>query len=148
MPPKPGLARRSTHLTSKRQEHPTASPPKHKSKRRKPSKKAATPSGEEDYDEIKDPSLITHPVAEHVHPSLANAWVIQPLNPMWFIFDSPTPTRQFKHSVSLDKTQDYPAHGKPPYANLMESELEEGHLMPFTPAAYKYVFNLIMSCLI
>lgn len=145
MPPKASQAvptRTSTRLAGKRRHELTPSPQKRRPKRRKQAQKSAPPDQDPEdlnYDKIEDSSLVTRPVAKHVHPSLSNAWVVQPLNPMWFIFDGPTPARQFKRGVPLDETKEYPVYSKPPYEDLTESEPEEGHLMPFAPAAHTYV---------
>ena len=152
MTSQPVQKRTSAHLTGKRTQRPPPSPPQRKTKRRrqgkKPTQAPIQESEEEDlnedkeYEKIDEPSRVTHLVPALVHASLSDAWIIQPLNPMWFIFDGPSPARHFKRGVPYNEKADFPGYSKPPYNDLTEMEPKDSSLMPFAPVAYRCICDL------
>lgn len=91
------------------------------------------------YGKTTDPLLVTHPDERHIHMSMSESWKITKNHPMWFIFDAHSPARQFKRGVPFREDQDFPTYGKPPYADLTETDTDDPGLMPFSPCNYKYV---------
>ena len=147
----------STHLTGKQTQRPPPSPPQCKMKHRRQGKKSTQApiqeskeedlNKDEEYEKINEPSWVTHLVPALVHASLLDAWIIQPLTPMWFIFDGPSPARHFKCGIPYNKKAEFPGYSKPPYDDLTETKPKDNSLMPFAPVAYRCLsligFNLI-----
>ena len=147
-------SRRSARIAAGQSERaPTAQRPsevqrktKKTKKQTKKAKKAPPPApspeleeGDPEYGKLVDPSKIRCPVEHIVHPKLSQAWTVQQLNPMWFIFDSCTPARHFKRGVPFDEDQEFPAYGPEPYDDLTETDQPPDGLMPFAPILHTSV---------
>jgi hypothetical protein len=123
-----------------------SSPPKTRkkppAKKQKPVEKTREESIDpscDEYAEITDPALVTCPVNSCILPVNSDAWTVVSGNPMWFIFDSYSPARNFKRGMPFDENKDFPIYNKVSCDDLTETDDNPIMLMPFAPMAYKYV---------
>ena len=143
-------SRRSAWIAAVQSERaPTAQRPSEKKRKTKKAKKAPPPApsleleeGDLEYGKLVDPSKIRCPVENIVHPKLSQAWTVQQLNPMWFIFDSCTPARHFKRGMPFNEDQEFPAYSPEPYDDLTETDQPPDGLMPFAPILQNFDINV------
>ena len=103
--------------------------------------RTSTPPGSEseEDDAITDVEQVTGPVMSLVHDRMRKAWKVNPLNPMWLIFDAVNPVRTFKIDMPYDEDADFPVYGEDEVDNLTEVDEEPPGLMPYAPLDYRRV---------
>jgi hypothetical protein len=88
------------------------------------------------YEETIDPTALTIPVNEHVHSDLQRAWKINRCLPMWFVFDTVTPARQFKRGTYYLEEKSFADYGPEPWDDLTESDTGSPGWVPYKPRVY------------
>ena len=111
----------------------TRSKGKRGSKAARPRRKSPTPAPEDEYEDVTDVTEVTGPVDSMVNQSMVGGWKVNKDLPMWLIFDTVNPVRQFKRGMPYDDDVDFPAYGPPPWDDLTESEDPIIGPMPYAP---------------
>lgn len=104
---------------------------------RQPQSSTSPSSKPEEYEAITDVDRVTGPVLSLVHNQMRNAWKINPLNPMWLVFDAVNPVRTFKIDMPYDDNADFPVFALDEAYNLTEVDNEPPGLMPYEPIEYR-----------
>ena len=79
---------------------------------------------------------IVQPISRLVYPTLLNAWTINSLVNMCFVFDAISPARQFKRGILFDEDGTFPDYNNDDPGEVTETDVDPPGLMPFAPKEY------------
>lgn len=114
----------------------TTAPAQSKKKGKAPSKNAPASSQAEEYAAVTNVERVNSPVLSLVHKRMRNAWIINPLHPMWLIFDVTSPVRTSKVDMPFDKNTDLPAYDSDEADSLAKVDDEPTGPVPYVPTDY------------
>lgn len=100
-----------------------------------PARPKARPKGQHKW--TTNVNEVTGPVMSMVHNAMTEAWTINKHLPMWLVFDSVNPVRQFKRGMAFNSHVDFPEYGPPPWTELTETDQPLPGLMPYAPIAHQ-----------
>jgi hypothetical protein len=94
---------------------------------------------DEEYGQINDPSIITGPVNDLVHPLMSKGWTIRPDHPMCFVFDSHSPARRFQPGPPNHPASTLPTGGSEAEQAITEIDDNAPGWIPLAPQGHRYV---------
>ena len=83
------------------------------------------------------PKNIKQPISKFIHPALTSSWAINTTMKMCFIFDTTSPTRQFKRGTEDDGSVPFPQHNDTNLSDVTETDAADTSWIQYLPKQYE-----------